>query len=184
MRALLPVIACLALISCGSGDKPANQAQGEPAVDNATVTQLSLISEAFEEGERIPVQYTCDGHDEAPALSWGEPPAGTRSFALVVDDPDAPNGTFRHWGAYNIPASARSLDGVPFAEVVNDFGKPGYGGPCPPPGHGVHHYRFKLLALGVDGLSLPAEAQVADLETEAAKHVVGSAQLTGIYERR
>ena len=89
MRALLPVIACLALISCGSGDKPANQApQGEPAVDNATVTQLSLISEAFEEGERIPVQYTCDGHDEAPALSWGEPPAGTRSFALVVDDPE------------------------------------------------------------------------------------------------
>ena len=153
-------------------------------MDNATVTQLSLTSQAFEEGQLIPVQYTCDGHDEAPELNWGEPPPGTRSFVLVVDDPDAPNGTFRHWGAYNIPASARSLDGVSFAEVVNDFGKPGYGGPCPPPGHGVHHYRFKLMAIGLDGLSLPAEAKVADLETEAAKYIVGRAQLTGIYERR
>jgi Raf kinase inhibitor-like YbhB/YbcL family protein len=184
MRALLPAIACLALVSCGPADPPANQTQGEPAVQNITLTKFILTSEAFEEGQQIPVQFTCDGHDEAPALSWSEPPPGTKSFALVVDDPDAPSGTFRHWGAYNVPAAARSLEGVSFAEVVNDFGKPGYGGPCPPAGHGVHHYRFKLLALGVDGLNLPAEAKVADIEREADKHVVGSAQLTGIYERR
>jgi Raf kinase inhibitor-like YbhB/YbcL family protein len=184
MRALLPAIACLALASCGPGDPPANQAQGGTAVENATLTQFSLTSDAFEDGQAIPVQFTCDGHDEAPRLNWGDPPDGTKSFAIIIDDPDAPSGTFRHWGAYNIPASARSLDGVSFDEVVNDFGKPGYGGPCPPPGHGVHHYRFKLFALGTESLSLPADAKVADLEREAGEHILGRAELTGTFERR
>jgi len=184
MRGFPTAFACLVLAACGPGDLPANQMQGGPAVENVTLTQFSLTSTAFEEGQPIPVQYSCDGHDEVPPLSWGDPPEGTRSFALVVDDPDAPSGTFRHWGAYNIPASARSLEGGSFDEVVNDFGKSGYGGPCPPPGHGVHHYRFKLLALGVDRITLPSDGKVADLEREAEKNLLGRAELTGTFERR
>ena len=103
-------------------------------------------------GQPIPVRYTCDGENQSPPLSWGDPPQGTKSFALVIDDPDAPNGTFRHWGVFDIPASTRSIDGRQRVgtEVTNDFGKAGYGGPCPPKGHGPHHYHLKLFALDVD----------------------------------
>lgn len=175
--------ALMALAGCGSDKQAGNATQGEGRMANATLTKFSLTSDNFESGQQIPVQFTCDGHDEAPALSWDDPAEGTKSFALIVDDPDAPGGTFRHWGAYNIPAAARSLAGVAFAEVVNDFGKTGYGGPCPPQGHGVHHYHFKLLALGIDRLSLPADAKVADLEREAEKHIVGRSELVGTFER-
>jgi Raf kinase inhibitor-like YbhB/YbcL family protein len=153
-------------------------------VENATITKFSLTSSAIRDGQAIPMEYTCDGADQAPPLAWGDPPAGAKSFALVVDDPDAPSGTFRHWGAFNIPASARSLQPGSFDEAVNDFGKPGYGGPCPPKGHGPHHYRFKLFALDADSLSLDAGARVSDVETEATKHAVGRAELKGTYERK
>jgi Raf kinase inhibitor-like YbhB/YbcL family protein len=119
-------------------------------------------------------------------MKWGEPPTGTKSFALVVDDPDAPSGTFRHWGIFDIPASARSIGGGKRAgtEVSNDFGKPGYGGPCPPKGHGPHHYHFKLFALDTDRLGLNPQSKIADIEREAEKHAVGRAELIGTYERR
>jgi Raf kinase inhibitor-like YbhB/YbcL family protein len=174
----------IALASCGARDGAANQSQGGPAVENATLSKLSLTSTAFQDGQAIPAQYTCDGADQPPPLAWDDPPAGTKSFALVVDDPDAPSGTFRHWAAFNIPGSARSLQAGAFDEAVNDFGKPGYGGPCPPKGHGPHHYRFKLIALDVDRLGRGAGAKVADVEKEAEKHAVGRAELTGLYERR
>jgi Raf kinase inhibitor-like YbhB/YbcL family protein len=153
--------------------------------ENATITQLGLTSGAFEEGQPIPQQFGCDGADQSPPLAWGEPPQGTKSFALVVDDPDAPGGTFRHWGAYDIPATARS---IPAGEAVgtqaaNDFGKSGYGGPCPPEGHGVHHYHFKLFALDVEKLDLPANAKVADVERAADAHAIGRAEIIGTYER-
>jgi Raf kinase inhibitor-like YbhB/YbcL family protein len=183
---IAPALLLIGLANCDARDSAANQSEGAPAVENATLTQLSLTSAAFQDGQAIPTEYTCDGAGKAPALSWGDPPADTKSFAFVVDDPDAPSGTFRHWGVFNIPASARSIGGGQQAgtEVTNDFGKPGYGGPCPPKGHGPHHYRFKLLALDIDRISLKADAKVSDLERAAEQHVVGRAQLTGTYERR
>jgi Raf kinase inhibitor-like YbhB/YbcL family protein len=183
---IAPVIALAALASCGAGSQPANEAEGGAAVENATPTKLELASDAFRDGQAIPRQYSCDGADQSPPLRWGEPPAGTKSFALIVDDPDAPGGTFRHWGAFDIPAEARSLNAgqAAGAQAVNDFGKTGYGGPCPPKGHGVHHYHFKLFALGVDKLGLRAGAKVEDVEKAARRHAIGHAELIGTYERR
>ena len=143
---------------------------------------FTLTSSAFADGGAIPAQYTCDGAGQPPPLQWSVPPAATRSLALIVDDPDAPSGTFGHWGVYNIPASARSvLASAP--EAINDFGTSGYGAPCPPKGHGRHHYRFKLLALDADRLDL-SNPKVAELEAAAGRYMIGSAQLTGIYERK
>ena len=182
----VPALALVALASCGANNHAANQASGGTTVENPTLTKLELRSDAFQNGQPIPVQYTCDGADQTPALSWGQPPQGTKSFALVIDDPDAPSGTFRHWGVFDIPASARAIGGGERVgtEVTNDFGKPGYGGPCPPKGHGPHRYRFKLYALDVDQLGGGSNPKIADLEREAQKHVIGTAQLTGTYQRR
>jgi Raf kinase inhibitor-like YbhB/YbcL family protein len=180
---LVPVLLIVGIVGCGSGERAGNQSSGEGSMENATIATFALTSEAFNNGQAIPAEFTCDGANQPPALAWGEPPEGTRSFALVVDDPDAPSGLFRHWGAYNIQASARSVPGSA-TQVVNDFGKPGYGGPCPPKGHGPHHYHFKLFALDVERLDLPGSAKIAQVESEAEKHVVGRAELTGTYERK
>jgi Raf kinase inhibitor-like YbhB/YbcL family protein len=186
MLRIAPVLALAALASCGPGDRGANQTQGAAAVDNATLTRLQLTSDAFKDGQPIPVQFTCDGADQTPALHWTDPPAETKSFALVVDDPDAPSGTFRHWGVFDIPAAARSIGGGQRigTEVSNDFGKARYGGPCPPKGHGPHHYHFKLFALEVDRLGVSADAKVVDVENEAAKHAIARGELIGTYERK
>lgn len=183
---LMPIMIFAALASCGASDDATNQQHGHSAVENATLTKLSLTSDAFKDGQPIPTQYTCDGVDQTPVLHWGEPPPGTKSFALVIDDPDAPSGTFRHWGVHDIPASARSLGGAQRigTEVTNDFGKPGYGGPCPPKGHGWHHYHFKLFALDVDRLDVPANAKVVDVEDAARQHAIAQGELVGTYERR
>lgn len=155
-------------------------------MENATLAKLSLTSDSFKDGQSIPVQYTCDGADQTPPLHWGEPPPGTKSFALVIDDPDAASGTFRHWGVYDIPAPARSLGGIQHVgtEVSNDFGKPGYGGPCPPKGHGPHHYHFKLFALNVERLDVGSGAKVVDVEKVAQRHAIAEGELVGTYERR
>jgi Raf kinase inhibitor-like YbhB/YbcL family protein len=186
LLSLAPALALVALASCGASNRANNEANGERTVENATLTKLSLTSDAFQNGQAIPTQFTCDGADQPPSLKWGEPPAGTRSFALVVDDPDAPSGTFRHWGVFDIPPSARSIGGGERigTEVNNDFGKPGYGGPCPPKGHGVHHYHFKLFALDTDKLGLPANAKIADIESAAGQHAIGEGELVGTYERK
>lgn len=173
----------IGLVGCGTGGQAENQMSGEGPMENGTITTFALMSEAFAEGQPIPTQFTCDGANQPPPLAWGDPPEGTRSFVLIVDDPDAPSGTFRHWGAYDIPASARSPGGD-FPQAMNDFGKPGYGGPCPPKGHGPHHYRFKLMALDVDKLELGSSPKIADVEAQADRHVVGRAALMGTYERR
>lgn len=185
---VVPALLLVAAASCGASDRVTNEGGG--SVENATLTKLSLTSNAFQNGQVIPTQHTCDGADQSPPLQWGEPPAGTRSFALIVDDPDAPGGTFRHWGAYDIPANLRSLDaaagnstGSSFAQAVNGFGKIGYGGPCPPRGHGPHRYRFKLYALSIDKLGGPANPKVEDVEREAEKQAIGRAELMGTYER-
>ncbi len=179
-------LALIGLASCGASNRSNDQANGEATVENATHVRLSITSDSFENGKPIPTQYTCDGEDQAPTIHWSDPPASTRSFALVIDDPDAPSGIFRHWGVFDIPASARSLGGKQKigTEVRNDFGKPGYGGPCPPPGHGVHHYRFRLFALDTARLGLPGDAKIVDVENAALNHAIAQGEIVGTYERK
>ncbi|MEO8456118.1 MAG: YbhB/YbcL family Raf kinase inhibitor-like protein [Sphingomicrobium sp.] len=180
-------LALIALASCGASDGVNNQSSnGGATVEKATLTKLRVTSDAFHDGQPVPMQYTCDGADQAPALHWSEPPPGTKSFALVIDDPDAPGGTFHHWGVFDIPAAARSIGGGERigTEVTNDFGKRGYGGPCPPKGLGPHHYHFKLFALNVEKLGLAANAKVADVDNAARHHTLAQGELVGTYERR
>jgi Raf kinase inhibitor-like YbhB/YbcL family protein len=150
-----------------------------------------LTSPAFENGARIPTRFTCEGEDISPALEWSDQPAGTLSYLLLCDDPDAPAGTWHHWALYDIPADRIRLDqGFPARsevegarQAVNDFGRVGYGGPCPPPGHGTHHYRFRLLALDVAKLPSGAEAKCPEVEAAARPHALGEALLVGTYAR-
>lgn len=151
---------------------------------------LSLESPAFGKGERIPVAHTCDGADVSPPLRWSGLPEGTECLALVADDPDAPAGTWVHWVIYGIPAAREGLpEGVPGElEVLdggrqgtNDFGDPGYGGPCPPP-NGAHRYFFKLYALDADP-GLEPGATKAELLEAMDGHVLAEADLIGRYRR-
>lgn len=149
---------------------------------------FALTSSAFAEGETIPRRYTCEGDDTSPPLEWTDAPPETLSFALVMDDPDAPRGTFTHWLVYDIPRDVTALDeGLPHGEagrmLTNDFGRPAYGGPCPPKGHGTHHYRFTLHALDVPILKV-REGKRAGFEEAVRSHILESAMLTGLYERR
>lgn len=151
---------------------------------------LKLESSAFQAGEKILAKYTCEGSDLSPPLSWGAGPAGTKSWVLIMDDPDAPMGTWVHWVAYNIPPSATGLaEGTPAQEKladgtrqgINDFRKVGYGGPCPPPGK-PHRYFFKLYALDAL-LELPSKATKAGLLEAMKNHILAEAQLMGQYQR-
>jgi Raf kinase inhibitor-like YbhB/YbcL family protein len=152
---------------------------------------MRLSSTAFEDGAEIPRRYTCDGEDISPPLNWSGAPAETQSFVLLCDDPDAPAGNWRHWAVYDIPPNETELrEGVglasarhDFRQAINDFGYPAYGGPCPPRGHGLHHYRFNLLALSVPGLSLGPGATFSDVEKEARKHALAESRLVGVYRR-
>ena len=180
--ALLTV--CLA--TCGHAADPDSHARADAQTRAVATPKLALTSDAFKDGQPIPQVYSCDGANHSPAIHWSDPPSGTKSFALVIDDPDAPRGTFRHWGVHDIPASTRGIaEGQHVGtEVDNDGGKPGYTGPCPPHGNGLHHYHFKLFALGVDKLALGANAKVADVENAAQKHALAQGELIGTYERK
>ncbi len=152
---------------------------------------MKVESQAFREGEVIPIKYTCEGEDLSPPISWSEVPAGTKSFVLIMDDPDAPIGTFTHWIVYDIPPDIRSLrEGIPksektgiFKQGLNDFGFTGYGGPCPPKGHGYHRYFFKVFALDLNTLDLPASANRRQVEERMKGHVIGEGYLMGRYKR-
>lgn len=157
---------------------------------------MAITSSTFTHGGSIPGRQSCEGADLSPPLSWHGAPAGTRSFALVCEDPDAPGGAWHHWGVYNIPGDQTGLpEGIaPLAEVgalrqtVNDFGRPGYGGPCPPRGHAKHHYNFRLWALDVAHLDaahleMPLDADCEQLKAAAKPHVLAEAVLTGTYSR-
>ena len=152
---------------------------------------FELRSSAFGDQQPIPAKYTADGDDISPPLEWSNPPAGTKSFVLVVEDPDAPSGIFRHWGLYNIMGDRTRLPegvghGVKTEDLgmgVNDFGEPRYRGPAPPEGHGTHHYHFKIAALDVEGLTQAPTAAVADIWQEARDHMIAQAELVGTYAR-
>lgn len=151
---------------------------------------ISVSSSAFEEGGMIPSKYTCDGQDISPPLKWEGIPEGTKSMALIADDPDAPMGTWVHWVVWNIPPDVKELaesvspdpqlpDGS--RQGITDFGRPGYGGPCPP--SGLHRYYFKICALDTI-LDLPNRAKKADLLKATEGHVLAKGQLMGRYSRR
>ena len=156
---------------------------------------FSLHSPSFEHQGAIPAKHTCEGNDTAPALAWSDAPAGTRSFALIVDDPDAPDPrapktTWVHWVLYNLPAATTALPEAAAAanlppgtqEGINDFGHAGYGGPCPPIGR--HRYFHKLYALDVVLTELhKPKLKKADLEKAMHGHVLAEAQLVGTYEK-
>jgi Raf kinase inhibitor-like YbhB/YbcL family protein len=154
------------------------------------MVSFELTSAAFSAGETIPKKFTCDGPDVSPKLSWNDPPAKTESFALIMDDPDAPAGTWVHWVLYDVPADAKELpEGVPKQEQLasgarqgrNDFGRIGYGGPCPPPGK-PHRYFLKLYALDTK-LNLKSGATKADLERAMKGHILAQADRIGRYGR-
>lgn len=152
---------------------------------------LMLSSPAIPPGGSVPSQYACDGGDISPPLSWSGTPQGTGSLALVVEDPDAPSGTFRHWVVFDIPADTRGLDAGYSAnrpapalhQARNDFGTIGYGGPCPPPGHGAHHYRFRLLAISRPTLDVRSPATASEVLRAAQPYVIQQAEFVGTYRR-
>jgi Raf kinase inhibitor-like YbhB/YbcL family protein len=150
---------------------------------------ITITSTAFSEGGMIPKDYTCDGEDISPSLAWSEVPDGTKSLALICDDPDAPMGTWVHWVLFNIPAHIQDLPvHIPPEKAIengakqgiNDFRKFGYGGPCPP--GGTHRYYFKLYALDTE---INAEAGITKeaLLKEMEGHILDEGQLMGRYSR-
>jgi hypothetical protein len=173
--------ACLVAASCANNSQPVK----EPAMN------IQITSAAFAEAQPIPNQYTCAGPDVSPPLAWSGAPAGTKSFALIADDPDAPVGTWVHWVIYSLPPTATSLaeSTPPSRELpdgskqgINDFGNIGYGGPCPPPGK-PHRYFFKIYALDA-ALNLKSGATKKELLRTMEGHVLGEGQLMGTYQRK
>jgi Raf kinase inhibitor-like YbhB/YbcL family protein len=152
---------------------------------NAGVTRMKITSSAFQEGGNIPSKFTCDGADTSPPLRIGGVPDGAKSLVLIVDDPDAPVGLFTHWIAWNIdPKGGEIAEGSAPANAVqgrNDFGKSGYGGPCPP--GGTHRYFFRIYALDRE-LDLSAGSRRKQLENAMRSHIIGEGQLMARYSRR
>lgn len=151
---------------------------------------MKITSSAFKEGQMIPSRYTCDGQDISPPLEWDQVPDGTKSFALICDDPDAPRGTWVHWVVYDIPPGVKNLPenvrpdrepGSGIRQGKNDWPKIGYGGPCPP--SGIHRYYFKLYALDTM-LNLKPGATKEQLLQAMKGHILGEAQLMGKYQRK
>ena len=151
---------------------------------------ITITSSAFDDGEMIPVQYTCDGEDISPPLQWEGVPEAAKSLALICDDPDAPGKTWVHWVLFNLPADTSSLqENFPsdatlengIVQGITDFGDHGYGGPCPP--GGTHRYYFKLYALDTT-LELDSTAQKTEVLDAMEAHVLAEGQLMGRYERQ
>jgi Raf kinase inhibitor-like YbhB/YbcL family protein len=177
-----------------SGTARAGAPGTPPAAQTGQVTRMTfrIASSAFQDNARIPTRYTGDGANVSPPLSWDKPPEGTASLALIMDDPDAPRGTFTHWVLYGLsPARTDLPEALPTRDTLpevggakqgmNDAGKVGYFGPAPPRGP-VHHYHFKLYALDAQ-LNLPARARKADVEKAMPGHILAEARLVGTYSR-
>jgi Raf kinase inhibitor-like YbhB/YbcL family protein len=173
----LPIVGC-------------NSSNHSTSPSGASVKTMKLESTAFAANQLIPTEYTCDGEDRSPPLNWSTPPERTQSLALIVDDPDAPAGTWVHWVVYNLPPNLRQLpEGIPSQPQLptggihgkNDFGQLGYGGPCPP--GGTHHYFFKLYALD-QTLNLTQGATKAELLKAMEGHILANAELMARYTRQ
>ena len=159
-------------------------------VRGQTAAKIELKTTAFEPGGFIPKRFTCEAADVSPALAWSEPPAGTKSFAIIEDDPDAPSGTFVHWLVYDLPAGYRRLaEALPGSDQMtgggrqgtNDFSKTGYSGPCPPRGK-PHRYWIRLYALDTKTNLRPAASR-AELDAAMQGHILVQAGLMGLFKR-
>lgn len=144
---------------------------------------MQIRSSAFADGATIPRKYTRDGDNLPPPLEWSGAPQATRSFVVVIEDPDAPGGTFRHWAAYDLAPDRTSIGAAADREGINDFGNRGYDGPEPPRGHGLHHYHIRVAALDVDHLDVRPDARVTEVWQAAAPHVLDQTEIVGTYER-
>jgi hypothetical protein len=150
---------------------------------------FALHSSVFQNGGAIPGRYARDGENLSPPLRWTDPPAEAKSFILIVEDPDAPLGTFRHWAIHGInPGQSELREGIGAQsgnrrQAVNDFGRARYDGPQPPSGHGVHHYQFKIAALDVAQLDIPDEAGAESAWDAAQAHIIEQAELVGTFAR-
>lgn len=173
------------LFACGATNSDSTSPQLQPR----TPLEMKLESSAFAPNEMIPVQYTCDGQDTSPPLNWDTPPAGTQSLVLIVDDPDAPGGTFVHWVLYNLPPDTQHLpaadpnqkDLEAGVQGKSSFNKLGYGGPCPP--SGTHRYFFKLYALDQKLGLEPGKTKEQVLQAMEG-HVLATSELVGRYKRQ
>ncbi len=148
---------------------------------------FTLSISAFAHGGLIPAKFTCEGADVSPELRWSGAPDGTKSFALIMDDPDAPVGTFTQGVLFDLPADQASVaEGAHASGIAgkNDFGRAGYGGPCPPRGHGPHRYIFMLYALDLASLKLKASADRRQVEAALRGHVLAQVHYLGRYERK
>jgi len=156
-------------------------------------TGLTFTRLPFEPGERIPNEYTCEGEGDSPPLAWQGVPDGCESLALIVDDPDAPGGTFAHWLLANLPPGRTHLprqvdlstpvaEGPTPVEGTNDFGRVGYGGPCPPRGDGSHRYVFHLYGLDTV-LDVDSGVRRAELLSSLEDHILSRAEVAGTFER-
>jgi len=145
---------------------------------------LQVSSSAFADGAAIPKKYTCDGQDVPPPLELSGVPKESKSIAVICEDPDAPSGTFTHWVLYDLPASTHAIgERASIAKTgVNDFGKTGFGGPCPPKKDGAHHYRFHVYALDVDSLGRPGLSKREAMDAMDG-HILAEGELTGTYKR-
>ena len=183
----MAAFASLLLVAACSGDDESIPFDPESSL----IATLEISSVAFEDGSEIAGEFTCDGANTSPPLRWSDVPAGTRSIAIVVDDPDAPSGIFRHWSVFNIPAATRSLaanqpktDSLKDSrrQASNDFGDIGYGGPCPPSGQ-EHEYVFFIYALSAP-LELEGSPTPQDVSAALRGKVVGTGSFSGMYARR
>lgn len=176
MKRIVPVLFILLLTSVAAVAEPPG---------NAPAEKFTMTSPAFEEGGIIPQRFTCSGENLSPPLKWSAPPGETRSFALILDDPDAASGTFVHWVVFNIGPGVRALpEGTDLRNAVqgsNDFGKKGYGGPCPPPGP-THRYFFNLYALDKP-VDLSGSIRKSDLLSAMKGHIIAEARLMGRFSR-
>jgi len=178
------VIPVLLFCSCKNSKQAGSGAVGGKKMD------IKIISPAFEDGGLIPAKYTCDGVDVSPPLQWDAVPEGAKSIALICDDPDAPMRTFVHWVLFNLPAEVKELaENTPSDRTLpngakqgtSDFGKIGYGGPCPP--SGTHRYFFKIYALDAY-VDLAAGAKKQQLLKAMEGHIIAQGQLIGKYKRQ
>lgn len=182
MKQLLFIFLTLSLFCCSNRDS-------EPIYPEEIMT-INLTSSAFQNQQSIPLKFTCDGDDISPPLHWTTGPSQTKSYALICDDPDAPGGTWVHWVLFNIPADINEIpeeisneDTLENGAVhgLNDFGKFGYGGPCPP--RGTHHYSFRIYAVDTV-LDLPGKISKQELIEAMGGHILGVGELIGTYKRR
>ncbi len=185
---IIPVSALALFVFAACASRPRTIAPA-PAPTQSDKSEMKLVSSAFKEGETIPRQYTCDGINISPPLEWSDVPKTAKTIALIADDPDASSGAWAHWVFYNLPAdNIGMVENLPASDTLkaggfqgtNDFGKVGYGGPCPP--SGTHRYIFKVYAVDSE-LALKARATKDELLKALEGHVVGQAQLMGIYKR-